>query len=213
VSELFTNLTVVEHPLVKHKLTLLRAESTGPKEFRELVAELTMLLTYEATRHITTKKILVKTPLMEDYGEMIDDKAVTIIPILRAGLGMADGILKLLPNASVGHIGIFRNPDTLEPVEYYCKLPPSISEDYIFILDPMLATGGSAAFATKLVKERGGRNITFISIIAAPEGIEVMKKQHPDVRIYTASLDKRLNSHAYILPGLGDAGDRLYRTK
>lgn len=213
MTESFENLIVVEHPLVKHKLTLLRCENTGPKEFRELVAELTMLLTYEATRHIATRKVLVKTPLMEDYGEMIDDKAVTIIPILRAGLGMADGILKLLPNASVGHIGIFRNPDTLEPVEYYCKLPPSISEDYIFILDPMLATGGSAAFATKLVKEKGGKNITFISMIAAPEGIKVMKEKHPDVKIYTASLDKKLNSHAYILPGLGDAGDRLYRTK
>ena len=208
----FDNLIVVEHPLIKHKLALLRSYTTGPKEFRELVSEMTMLLTYEATRHIPTQKIKIKTPLEETEGEMINDKAVTIVPILRAGLGMLEGILRLLPNASVGHIGIFRDPDSLKPIEYYCKLPPQISHDQIFILDPMLATGGSASMAIDLVKERGGKNITFISIISAPEGVKVMSENHPDVKIYTASLDRKLNDHAYILPGLGDAGDRSYNT-
>ena len=209
----FENLVVVDHPLIKHKLALLRENTTGPKEFRELISEMTMLLAYEATRHIPTQSTKVRTPLEETEGEMIDDKAITIVPILRAGLGMLEGILRLLPNASVGHIGIFRDPNSLKPVEYYCKLPPQISRDQIFILDPMLATGGSASMAVNLVKEKGGKSITFISIISAPEGVKVMMENHPDVKIYTASLDRELNDHAYILPGLGDAGDRLYRTK
>jgi len=205
-------LKVVDHPLVKHKLTIMRDENTGPKEFRELLREITFLLGYEATRHIETFDVNIKTPIGETTGEMIRDKKVTIVPILRAGLGMVDAMLQLLPNASVGHVGLYRDPKTLRPVEYYCKFP-DMTDNYVFILDPMLATGYSAAAAVRMVKERSVREVKIISLIAAPEGVEVLEKEHPDVRIYTASLDSHLNEHGYIVPGLGDAGDRLYRTR
>lgn len=207
------DLVVVDHPLIKHKLTIMRKKDTGPKEFRELLKEITLLLAYEATRHIEIKEVEIETPISKAKGYYIEDKRIVIVPILRAGLAMADGILELLPNASVGHIGIYRDPETLQAVEYYCKLPSLDHTNEIFILDPMLATGVSALKAIELVKKRGGKKITFVSLIAAPEGVEVLKKAHSDITIYTASLDERLNNHGYIIPGLGDAGDRLYRTK
>ena len=207
------NFVIVDHPLIKHKLTIMRRKDTGPKEFRELLKEITLLLAYEATRHIEIKEVEIETPIARTMGYYIEDKRIVIIPILRAGLAMADGILELLPNASVGHIGIYRDPETLQAVEYYCKLPPLDHTSEIFILDPMLATGVSALKAIELVKERGGKKITFVSLIAAPEGVEAVRRTYPDIAIYTASLDERLNDHGYIIPGLGDAGDRLYRTK
>ncbi len=204
---------VVDHPLIKHKLTIMRDKRTGPKEFRELLREITLLLGYEATRRVPLKKKRVETPLAEVEGYYFDDNEIVVVPILRAGLGMVDGILQLLPNASVGHIGIYRDPETLKAVEYYSKLPQLGDETVIFILDPMLATGVSAVKAVDIVKERGGKNITFVCLISAPEGVEYLQKSHPDVEIYTASLDDHLNDHGYIIPGLGDAGDRLYRTR
>ncbi|MFN3691473.1 MAG: uracil phosphoribosyltransferase [Fervidobacterium sp.] len=206
-------LTVVEHPLVKHKLTIMRKKETGPKEFRELLREITFLITYEATRHIQVYEMEVETPLEKTKGYYINDKDIVVIPILRAGLGMVDGILELLPNASVGHIGIYRDPVTLKAVDYYFKTPKLNDKSEIFILDPMLATGVSAIDAINKVKELGGKQITFISLISSPEGVKALQDAHPDVDIYTASLDRELNDHGYILPGLGDAGDRLFRTK
>lgn len=206
-------LTIVDHPLIKHKLTLMRKKETGPKEFRELLREITLLIVYEATRHISVFEIDVETPLEKTKGYYINDKDIVVIPILRAGLGMVDGILELLPNASVGHIGIYRDPETLKAVDYYFKTPKLNDKSEIFILDPMLATGVSAIEAINKVKELGGRQITFISLISSPEGVKILQEVHPDVNIYTASLDRELNSHGYILPGLGDAGDRLFRTK
>ncbi|MDM7320321.1 uracil phosphoribosyltransferase [Fervidobacterium pennivorans subsp. shakshaketiis] len=206
-------LHVVEHPLIKHKLTIMRKKETGPKEFRELLREITLLITYEATRHIEVYEIEVETPLEKTKGYYINDKDIVVIPILRAGLGMVDGILELLPNASVGHIGIYRDPVTLKAVDYYFKTPKLHDKSEIFILDPMLATGVSAIDAIGKVKELGGKRITFISLIASPEGVKALEEAHPDVDIYTASLDRELNDHGYILPGLGDAGDRLFRTK
>ncbi|HCZ07357.1 MAG: uracil phosphoribosyltransferase [Thermotogota bacterium] len=205
-------LTVVDHPLVKHKLTIMRDLSTGPKEFRELLREITFLLGYEATRCIQTYEVEVSTPLGKAKGEMIEDKKVTIVPILRAGLGMVDAMLQLLPNASVGHVGIYRDPESLQPVRYYSKLP-DLNDHYVFILDPMLATGHSAGLAADIVKKWNIRSLYVISLIAAPEGVDYLRERHPDVHIYTASLDSHLNDHGYIIPGLGDAGDRLYRTK
>ncbi len=207
------NFVIVDHPLIKHKLTIMRRKDTGPKEFRELLKEITLLLAYEATRHIEIKEVEIETPIARTKGYYIEDKRIVIVPILRAGLAMADGILELLPNASVGHIGIYRDPETLQAVEYYCKLPSLDHTSEIFILDPMLATGVSALKAIELVRDRGGKKITFVSLIAAPEGVEAVRKTYPDITIYTASLDERLNDHGYIIPGLGDAGDRLYRTK
>lgn len=206
-------LNVVDHPLIKHKLTLMRKKETGPKEFRELLREITLLIAYEATRHIQVYEMEVETPLEKTKGYYINDKDIVIIPILRAGLGMVDGILELLPNASVGHIGIYRDPETLQAVDYYFKTPKLHDKSEIFILDPMLATGVSAIDAITKVKELGGRQITFISLISSPEGVKAIEQAHPDVDIYTASLDRELNDHGYILPGLGDAGDRLFRTK
>lgn len=205
-------LTVVDHPLVKHKLTIMRELSTGPKEFRELLREITFLLGYEATRCIQTYEVEVSTPLGKARGEMIEDKKVTIVPILRAGLGMVDAMLQLLPNASVGHVGIYRDPESLEAIRYYSKLP-NLNDHYVFILDPMLATGHSASLAADIVKKWNAKSLYVISLIAAPEGVEFLKQRHADVHIYTASLDSHLNDHGYIIPGLGDAGDRLYRTK
>ncbi len=206
-------LFVVDHPLIKHKLTIMRDRRTGPKEFRELLREITLLLGYEATRRVPLKGREVETPLAKTTGYYFNDNDIVVVPILRAGLGMVDGILQLLPNASVGHIGIYRDPETLQAVEYYAKLPRLNEESVIFILDPMLATGVSAVKAVDIVKERGGRNITFVCLISAPEGVGVLQEKHPDVEIYTASLDDHLNDHGYIIPGLGDAGDRLYRTR
>lgn len=207
------NLHVVNHPLIKHKLTIMRNKSTGPKEFRELLREITFLLAYEATRNIETIQFEVETPLERTTGYAIEDKKVVVVPILRAGLGMVDSILELLPNASVGHIGVYRDPQTLRPVEYYCKLPSLNETNTVFILDPMLATGFSGVHAVKILKQKGAKNIVFVSLIAAPEGVQQFNINCPDVPIYTACLDRQLNDHGYILPGLGDAGDRLYRTK
>ncbi|WGS65435.1 uracil phosphoribosyltransferase [Marinitoga aeolica] len=207
------NLTVVEHPLIKHKLTIMRSKDTGPKEFRELLKEITQLLTYEATRNLPTIKVEIETPIQHTIGEMVEDKKITIVPILRAGLGMMDGILSLVPNASIGFLGIYRDPESLKPVEYYLKFPPFSENHYVFIVDPMLATGFSIRYAIKKVKEFGVKNIIVMSLLAAPEGVKNIEEEYPDVKIFTAALDEKLNDHAYIIPGLGDAGDRLFRTK
>lgn len=206
-------LCVVDHPLVQHKLAILRDERTGPKEFRELVSELAMLLAYEATRDLPTEEITVKTPVAEAKCKVITGKKLAIVPILRAGIGMVDGFLSLIPTAKVGHIGMYRDPDTLNPVAYYCKLPADSNERDILIVDPMLATGGTAIAAIRFIKERGAGSIRLISLIAAPEAVEKVHAEHPDVRIYVASVDEKLNEHGYIVPGLGDAGDRLFGTK
>ncbi|HCI29039.1 MAG TPA: uracil phosphoribosyltransferase [Fervidobacterium sp.] len=206
-------LYVVDHPLIKHKLTIMRRIDTGPKEFRELLREITLLVAYEATRHIEVHEIEVETPLEKTKGYYINDKDIVIVPILRAGLGMVDSILELLPNASVGHIGIYRDPETLRAIDYYFKIPRLNDKSEIFVLDPMLATGVSAIDAVSKVKQVGAKRITFISLISSPEGVEALEEVHPDVDIYTASLDRQLSDHGYILPGLGDAGDRLFRTK
>jgi uracil phosphoribosyltransferase len=209
----FSNLTVVDHPLIKHKLTIMRNKNTGPKEFRELLKEITQLLTYEATRNLPTIEIDVDTPIQTAKGAMVEDKKITIVPILRAGLGMMDGILSLVPNASIGFLGIYRDPNTLKPVEYYLKFPPFTENHYVFIVDPMLATGFSIKYAIKKVKDFGVKNIIVMSLLSAPEGIKNIEEEYPDVKIYTAAMDEKLNDHAYIIPGLGDAGDRLFRTK
>jgi|SRR6056297_542859 len=204
---------VVEHPLIKHKVSIMRNVETGPKEFRELLTEITSLLTYEATRKLPTYETDVKTPVQMTKGHMVDDKKVTIVPILRAGLGMLDGILSLVPNASVGFLGVFRDPESLKAIEYYVKFPEFTEDHHVYIVDPMLATGHSMNYAIEVVKKHGAKNITVMSLISAPEGINIVNKEHPEIDIYTASLDEKLNDKAYIIPGLGDAGDRLYRTK
>ena len=204
---------VFDHPLIQHKTALIRKTETGTKDFRELVVEISRLMGFEATRHLPLKEVEIETPICNTKVNMLDGEDVAIVPILRAGLGMVDGFLDLVPNAKVGFVGLYRDPDTHQPVEYYCKLPNDISEREIFVLDPMLATGGSAAAAIDFIKERGGKKITFMCLIAAPEGIEVLQKAHPDVNIYAAAKDECLNEHAYIVPGLGDAGDRIYGTK
>jgi uracil phosphoribosyltransferase len=210
----YPNVTVVDHPLVQHKLTLLRDERTGAKQFRELVRELAMLEAYEATRGFGLGSTTVRTPVAETPTLELVGKKVAIVPILRAGLGMVDGILELIPAARVGHIGLYRDPETLAPVEYYCKLPEDIAERDVLILDPMLATGGSASAAIEFLRERGARQIRLLVIIAAPEGIdEVVRRCGDDVEIYTCAIDSHLNEHGYIVPGLGDAGDRLFGTK
>ena len=204
---------IVNHPLIQHKVSLLRNKSTGTKEFKELVSELAMLLCYEATRDLPTEEVEIETPLAVAHTHILAGRKLALVPILRAGLGMVDGMLSLLPAAKIGHIGLYRNEETLEPVEYYCKLPSDIEERDVIVLDPMLATGGSARDAITLIKKRGAQHIKFIGIIAAPEGLETLHAAHPDVDIYVAALDERLNEKGYIVPGLGDAGDRIFGTK
>ena len=204
---------IADHPLIQHKVTILRDERTSSKQFRELISEITGLMCYEATRDLPTCEVTVKTPLCETQSKIIAGRKLAFVPILRAGLGMVDGAVELVPNARIGHIGLYRDETTLKPVEYYCKLPGDISERDVIVLDPMLATGGSAVDAITQIKERKPRSIKFMCIIAAPEGLKALEEAHPDVQIYCASLDKCLNEHGYIMPGLGDAGDRIFGTK
>lgn len=206
-------LHVIEHPLVQHKLSLMRDKNTGTKQFRELTSELGMLLCYEITRDMPLEEVVVETPVARTKTYMLSGKKVGIVPILRAGLGMVDGMLSLLPAARVGHIGLYRDPVTLNPVEYYCKLPLDSAERDMIICDPMLATGGSAAAAIGFLKERGVKSMKLLCIIGAPEGVERIQQEHPDVDIYLAALDEKLDEHGYIVPGLGDAGDRIFGTK
>lgn len=204
---------VFDHPLIQHKLTYIRDKSTGTKEFRELVDEVAALMAYEITRDMPVQEVDIETPVAIAKCKMLSGKKIGLIPILRAGLGMVDGILKLIPAAKVGHVGLYRDPETLMPVEYYVKLPSDIGERELIVIDPMLATGGSAAAAIQVLKERGAQNIKLMCLIAAPEGIHEVQKHHPDVNIYVAGVDEKLNDHGYIVPGLGDAGDRLFGTK
>ena len=207
------NVHVLDHPLLQHKLSILRNKNTGVKEFREAVGEIAALMCYEATRDLPTKEIEIETPVAPAKVRVLAGKKLAIVPILRAGLGMVDTIVDLIPSAKIGHIGLFRDPETHEPVKYYCKMPSDIAERRVFVVDPMLATGGSAADAITFIKEYGCKNITLMNIIAAPEGIAKVREVHPDVDIYVAALDEKLNDHAYIVPGLGDAGDRIFGTK
>ena len=204
---------VFDHPLIQHKTAMIRETKTSVKDFRDLVKEIAMLMCYEATRDLPLKDVEIETPICATKVKMLQGEDIAIVPILRAGLGMVDGMLELVPNAKVGHVGLYRDPDTHEPVEYYCKLPSDISKRQVFVLDPMLATGGSASASIDFIKQKGGQKICFLCLIAAPEGIEVLRRDHPDVDIFIAAKDARLNDHAYIVPGLGDAGDRLYGTK
>ena len=207
------NVTFFDHPLLQHKISMLRDENTGTNEFRKLVEEIAMLMGYEALRDLPTEDVEIKTPIETCKTPMISGKKLAIVPILRAGLGMVNGILALVPSAKVGHIGLYRDPETHEPHEYYCKLPEPIEQRTIVVVDPMLATGGSGSDAVSMIKQHGGKNIKFMSIIAAPEGLEHLHKDHPDIQIYVGHLDRCLNEHAYICPGLGDAGDRIFGTK
>ncbi|MGL4798083.1 MAG: uracil phosphoribosyltransferase [Cellulosilyticaceae bacterium] len=204
---------IMNHPLIQHKVSRLRDIETGSKEFRELVREISQFMCFEATRDLPLEDYEVETPIGKAIGKRIAGKNMSIVPILRAGLGMVDGMLDLVPTAKVGHIGLYRDPETLQPVEYYCKLPADIEERDLFVLDPMLATGGSAVAAIQFIKDKGAKNINFLCLIAAPEGIKKLQEAHPDVQIYVACLDEKLNDHGYIVPGLGDAGDRLFGTK
>ncbi|MTI46875.1 MAG: uracil phosphoribosyltransferase [Firmicutes bacterium] len=205
--------TEMNHPLIKHKLTFIRDINTGAKEFREMVKEVSMLMAYEVTRDLPLEEIEVETPIQKTKSQVISGKKLGIVPILRAGLGMVEGMLNLLPAAKVGHVGLYRDPETLEPVEYYCKLPSDVEERDLIVLDPMLATGGSAKAAIQFLKDRGATAIKLVCLIAAPEGIKVVQDTHPDIDIYVGAIDEKLNDHAYIVPGLGDAGDRLFGTK
>ncbi len=208
-----SNVFVMDHPLIQHKIGILRRKETGPKEFRELVSEIAMLMSYEATRNLPLEEIEIETPIAKTTVKQIEGRHLGIVPILRAGLGMADALLTLVPTAKVGHIGLYRDPESLKPVEYYCKLPSDVSERDMFVLDPMLATGGSAIAAIDFLKQKGVTKLHFLCIIAAPEGVRELREAHPDVAIYIGALDEKLNDHAYIVPGLGDAGDRLFGTK
>ena len=208
-----SKVTVIDHPLVQHKLALLRDKETGTKAFRELVGELAMLMGYEVTRDLPLQDVEVETPIAVGSFKMLANEKLSVVPILRAGLGMADGMMNLIPHAKMGHIGLYRNPDTLMPTGYYCKLPDDIDQRDTIIVDPMLATGNSAIEAIRLVKDAGAKTIRLVCLISAPEGIYAIQKAHPDVDIYVASIDEKLNEHGYIVPGLGDAGDRLFGTK
>ena len=207
------NVNVMTHPLIQHKVTLIRSVETGTKDFRQLLEEIALLMGYEITRDLPLEDAEVQTPLVKTIGKQIAGKKLGIVPILRAGLGMVNGLLELMPMAKVGHVGMYRDPETLKPIEYYCKLPSDLADRRIIVTDPMLATGGSAAAAISLLKEKGAKEIQLMCLVAAPEGVEVVNKAHPDVRIYVAALDEKLNDHGYILPGLGDAGDRIFGTK
>lgn len=204
---------VFDHPLIQHKLSMMRNKDTGSKDFRELLEEIAMLMVYEVTRDLPTEEVEVETPICKAKTRMLSGKAIGLVPILRAGLGMVDAVMTLIPNAKVGHIGLYRDPETLQPVPYYCKLPADANERELLVLDPMLATGGSAAAGIQLLKDHGCHHIRLINLIAAPQGVERVQQQHPDVDIYIAAMDEKLNDHAYIVPGLGDAGDRLFGTK
>ena len=206
-------LYVMNHPLILHKLSIIREKDTSVKEFREIISEISSLMCYEATRDLPVEDVVIETPLAKATVKRLAGKKLAIVPILRAGLGMVDGVIELIPNAKIGHIGLYRDPETLMPVEYYCKLPNDIGERDVFVLDPMLATGGSAEAAITFIKQRGCRSIRLMNIIAAPEGVKKIQEAHPDVDIYTAALDDCLNDHGYIVPGLGDAGDRIFGTK
>jgi len=207
------SLHVLDHPLIQHKLSILRDKNTGVKEFREIVGEIAALMCYEATRNLPTEEVQIETPIAPTTARVLSGKKLAIVPILRAGLGMVDPMIDLIPSAKVGHIGLYRDPKTHEPVKYYCKMPPDISERQVFVVDPMLATGGSASAAITFIKEYGCKSITLMNIIAAPEGIAVVRRDHPDVDIFVAAVDEKLNDNAYIIPGLGDAGDRIFGTK
>lgn len=207
------NIHILTHPLLQHKLTILRRKDTSTKDFRELVSEIAMLMTYEATRDLPLEDVEVETPVAPGTFKTLSGKKLAIVPILRAGLGMVDGVLKMIPAARVGHIGLFRDPETLEPVKYYCKMPADIAERDVIIVDPMLATGGSASAAISFMKEYGCQHIKLMDVLAAPEGIARIQKDHPDVEVYVAAMDDHLNEHGYIVPGLGDAGDRIFGTK
>lgn len=204
---------VMDHPLIEHKINYIRSKDVGTKEFREVIGEIAQLMCYEATRDLKMKEVEIETPVGRTTGRVLDGKKLAIVPILRAGIGMVDGMLSLIPAAKVGHIGLYRDPETLDPVEYYCKLPSDCEERQVFVVDPMLATGGSSAAAVSMLKEKGVKNIRFLCIIAAPEGVRRMREDHPDVDLYIGALDERLNGHGYIVPGLGDAGDRIFGTK
>ncbi|MCI8532346.1 MAG: uracil phosphoribosyltransferase [Lachnospiraceae bacterium] len=204
---------IMEHPLIQHKIGIIRRQETGSKDFRQMIGEIAMLMCYEATRNLKLVDVEIETPICRTTAKELEGKKLAIVPILRAGLGMVDGMLTMIPAAKVGHIGLYRNEETLEPVEYYCKLPKDCAERAVFVVDPMLATGGSASAAITMLKQKGVKNIRFMCIIAAPEGVERMQKDHPDVDIYIGSMDEKLNETGYIVPGLGDAGDRIFGTK
>ena len=208
-----SKVVVFDHPLIQHKLAIMRDKNTGVKEFRELLEEISMLMIYEVTRDLETEVVEVETPIQTCKCRKLAGRKLAVVPILRAGLGMVDGVLNMVPAAKVGHIGLYRDPETLEPVEYYCKLPAESTEREIVVVDPMLATGGSASAAIKFIKQRGCSHIRLVNLIAAPEGVARMQADHPDVDIFIAALDEKLNDHGYIIPGLGDAGDRLFGTK
>ncbi len=204
---------VIEHPLIQHKLTIMREKDTPTSEFKQLLDEISMLMGYEITRNLPTEEVEIETPICKTVQKKISGKKLAIVPILRAGLGMVDGLLRLVPVARVGHIGLYRDPETHLPVEYYCKMPPELEERQVIIVDPMLATGGSASDAITMVKNKGAKNIMMMCLVASPEGVKKVQEDHPDVDIYAAALDEYLNEHAYIVPGLGDAGDRIFGTK
>ncbi len=204
---------VMDHPLISHKISLIRREDLGSKDFREMISEIAMLICYEATRDLKLQDVKIKTPICEMTGKELAGKKLAVVPILRAGLGMVEGMLAMIPAAKVGHIGLYRDPETLEAVEYFCKLPLDCEERDVFVVDPMLATGASSVAAVQMLKEKGVKNIRFLCIIAAPEGVKRMQEAHPDVDIYIGALDEKLNDHGYIVPGLGDAGDRIFGTK
>lgn len=204
---------IMDHPLIQHKIGWIRRKKTGTKDFRDTISEIAMLMTYEATRNLQLTDVEIETPICKTVAKQMKGKKMAIVPILRAGLGMVDGVLTMIPVAKVGHIGLYRDPDTHEPVEYYCKLPPDCGEREVFVVDPMLATGGSATAAIRMLKDKGCKKIHFMCIIAAPEGVKRMQEEHPDVDLYIGALDEKLNENAYIVPGLGDAGDRIFGTK
>lgn len=204
--------TVIDHPLIQHKLTLMRQKTTSSKDFRELLEEISMLMTYEITRDFPLREIEIETPVAKCKAKVLAGKKVGVVPILRAGLGMLNGVVNMIPAARVGHVGMYRDPETLKPVEYYCKLPSDVAERTLIVVDPMLATGGSSAAALSLLKEKGAKNIILMCLVAAPEGVELINREHPDIPIYVAAVDEKLNEHGYIVPGLGDAGDRIFGT-